>query len=81
VLALDAFDAAVIQAYDKRSPHFLAEHAFALAQAWSGFYAACPILSAPREERRTSRLALAEATLAQLETTLELLGIAAPARM
>ncbi|WP_395645494.1 arginine--tRNA ligase [Terricaulis sp.] len=79
-LALDAFDGALRSAYDKRAPHFLAEHAFALAQAFSAFYTHCPIL--PEQGAvRASRLALAAATLKQLELTLELLGIEVPERM
>lgn len=80
VLLLDAFDQALTDAYEKRAPHFVAEHAFKLAQAFSRFYAACPILIA-EPVVRSSRLALAEATLRQLEQALDLLGIAAPARM
>lgn len=80
-LALDAFDGALAAAYDKRAPHFLAEHAFTLAQAFSGFYTNCPILPEKDEAIRASRLALAATTLRQLETTLDLLGLKAPARM
>ncbi len=80
-LALDAIAGAAVAAYDKRSPHFLAEHAFNLAQAFSGFYAQCPILSEPDASVRASRLALADLTLRQLALTLDLLGIAAPERM
>ncbi|MBI1188874.1 MAG: arginine--tRNA ligase [Alphaproteobacteria bacterium] len=80
-LALDGFDAALAQAYDRRAPHFLAEHAFALAQAFSAFYGNCPILQERDEAVRGSRLALAQAALRQLERTLDLLGIAAPERM
>ena len=79
-LALDAFDGALRAAYDKKAPHFLAEHAFNLAQAFSGFYTNCPIL--PSEGAvRASRLALAAATLKQLTLTLDLLGIDVPDRM
>jgi len=79
-LALDAFDGALRAAYDKKAPHFLAEHAFNLAQAFSGFYTNCPIL--PSEGAvRASRLALAAATLKQLTLTLDLLGIDVPERM
>jgi arginyl-tRNA synthetase len=79
-LALDAFDGALRAAYDKKAPHFLAEHAYSLAQAFSGFYSHCPIL--PSEgDTRASRLALAAATLKQLTLTLDLLGIEAPERM
>jgi arginyl-tRNA synthetase len=79
-LALDAFDAALRAAYEKKAPHFLAEHAYALAQAFSGFYANCPILPS-QGAVRASRLALAAATLKQLTLTLDLLGIDVPERM
>ncbi|MES1158757.1 MAG: arginine--tRNA ligase [Terricaulis silvestris] len=79
-LALDAFDGAIDGAVEKRAPHFLAEHAYALASAFSGFYQHCPIL--PSEGAvRASRLALAQATLKQLTLTLDLLGIEVPERM
>ena len=80
-LTLDAFDAATADAYDKRSPNLIAEHAYRLAQSFSKFYAACPILVAPDEATKGSRLALAAATLHQLETALRLLGIETPERM
>lgn len=79
-LALDGFAAACEAAYEKRAPHFVAEHAFALAQAWSAFYTNCPVLGS-EGETRASRLSFAWATLKQLETCFHLLGIAAPARM
>ncbi len=80
-LTLDAFDAAVAEAYDRRAPHLIAEHAYRLAQSFSKFYAACPVLSADGEATRGSRLALAGAALHQLETALGLLGIDTPERM
>src|SRR6185312_3890194 len=43
-LALDAFEAALWEAYAKRAPNFIAEHVFRLAQTFSKFYAACPVL-------------------------------------
>lgn len=80
VLTLDAFDAALTEAYDKKAPNALAEHAYRLSQAFSKFYAACPImLSEPAV--KASRLTLASATLRQLELALDLLGIATPERM
>jgi arginyl-tRNA synthetase len=79
-LALDAFDGALKAAYDKKAPHFLAEHAYTLAQAFSGFYANCPIMQS-EGATRASRLALAAATLNQLTLTLDLLGIEVPERM
>ena len=80
VLLMDAFDQALVDAYDKKAPNFIAEHAFKLAQAFSRFYAACPILPA-EPVVRASRLALAAATLRQLDQALDLLGITAPERM
>jgi arginyl-tRNA synthetase len=80
-LTLDAFDAALSDAYAKRAPNFLAEHAYRLAQVFSKFYAACPVLAAPTPQLRASRLALAQTTLRQMETVLALLGIATPERM
>ncbi len=81
VLMLDAFDAAVSEAYDKKAPNFIADHAFKLAQAFSKFYAACPIMAAETETLRGSRLRLARTTLDQLEMALDLLGIETPERM
>jgi arginyl-tRNA synthetase len=81
VLMLDAFDAATAEAYDKKAPNFIADHAFKLAQAFSKFYAACPIMSAESDALRGSRLRLARTTLEQLELALDLLGIETPERM
>jgi len=80
VLLLDAFDQALVDGYDKKAPNFIAEHAYKLAQAFSKFYAACPILVA-EPPVRASRLTLAATTLRQLEQALELLGVATPERM
>jgi arginyl-tRNA synthetase len=52
-----------------------------LAQAFSAFYAACPILPEPDPAVRSARLGLAHATLHQLSVTLGLLGLQAPERM
>jgi len=80
-LTLDGFDHALAEAYEKRAPNVLAEHAFRLAQAFSKFYAACPVLGAEADGLAASRLSLAKASLDQLELVLDLLGIAAPERM
>ncbi|HRD28795.1 MAG TPA: arginine--tRNA ligase, partial [Caulobacter sp.] len=80
-MLLDAFDAALAEAYDKKAPNFVAEHAFKLAQSFSRFYAACPILQAGDDAKAASRLALAVTTLKQLELALDLLGIETPERM
>ncbi|MEW5687100.1 MAG: arginine--tRNA ligase [Pseudomonadota bacterium] len=80
VLTLDAFEAALAEAYDKKAPNALAEHAYRLSQAFSKFYAACPILIA-EPPIRASRLTLAGAVLKQLELALDLLGVSVPERM
>ena len=80
-LLLDAFDHALAEAYERKAPNFIADHAYKLAQAFSRFYAACPIMAAETTEIRASRLALAAITLRQLELALDLLGIEAPERM
>jgi arginyl-tRNA synthetase len=79
-LTLDAFETALAEAYDRQAPNAVAEHAYRLSQAFSKFYAACPILQA-EPPVRASRLALAQTTLAQLEQALDVLGIAVPERM
>ena len=78
---LDAFDHAVSEAYERRAPNLIAEHAYRLAQSFSRFYAACPVLAAETEAKKSSRLALAKMALAQLEQALDLLGIETPERM
>ena len=80
VLTLDAFDAALTEAYDKKAPNALAEHAYRLSQAFSKFYANCPIMQS-EPAVKSSRLTLADTTLRQLELALDLLGISTPERM
>ncbi|HEY5105971.1 MAG TPA: arginine--tRNA ligase [Caulobacteraceae bacterium] len=80
VLVLDAFGHALAEAYDKRAPNLIADHAWRLAQSFAKFYTGCPILTAEAPVR-ASRLALAGLTLKQLELALTLLGIDAPQRM
>lgn len=80
-LTLDAFSQATAEAYDKRMPHLISEHAYRLAQSFSKFYAACPVLAASDEATRGSRLTLSKAVLDQLERSLDLLGIDTPERM
>ena len=62
-------------------PHRLATYLFELAQAFTTFFELCPVLRAPDEATRTSRLALCELTARTLSLGLGLLGIDAPDRM
>ncbi|MGI9170209.1 MAG: arginine--tRNA ligase [Caulobacteraceae bacterium] len=80
-LLLDAFDRALAEAYERRAPNLVADHAYRLAHTFARFYAACPILTADTPAARASRLGLAALTLKQLELALNLLGIEAPERM
>ncbi|HEX2786058.1 MAG TPA: arginine--tRNA ligase, partial [Ilumatobacteraceae bacterium] len=80
VLRLLQFDAAVEDTLDKFSPHRLCTYLFELAQAFTSFYEACPVLKAD-EATRQQRLRLCEQTARVLAKGLDLLGIEAPERM
>ena len=62
-------------------PHLLCGYLFGLAQAFTSFYEHCPVLRAPDDATRESRLVLCDATARTLSLGLSLLGIEAPERM
>ncbi len=68
-------------AYKRRMPHLLCDHAYALAQAFSKFYANCRIKDEADDDVRHSRLVLAATTGHQLRLVLDMLGIEVPERM
>ncbi len=80
-LHLLQFDAAVHDTLDKYSPHKLCTYLFELAQTFTAFYEACPVLKDGYEATRESRLALCDLTARVLQQGLALLGIDAPERM
>jgi arginyl-tRNA synthetase len=80
-LALLGFGDAVDAVAASYAPNRLCAYLFDLATTFTSFYETCPILRAPDPERRHSRLLLARVTADVLATGLDLLGIAAPARM
>jgi len=80
-LQLVSFDEVVQATADNLQPHRLAGYLFELAQAFTAFYEACPVLRADTDAQRASRLALCEVTASTLSRGLELLGIEAPDRM
>ncbi|WP_067456674.1 arginine--tRNA ligase [Actinomadura macra] len=80
-LKLLNFGSIVAQAGETSEPHRLAAYLFELAQAYTGFFENCPVLKAPDEQTRASRLALCAATLRTLTTGLDLLGVPIPDRM
>jgi arginyl-tRNA synthetase len=80
--ALLGFDAAVHDTVDKLGPHRLCTYLFDLAQTFTAFYEACPVLKAGvSTEVRRSRLSLCALTASVLALGLGLLGIEAPERM
>jgi len=74
-LALLGFEAAVRSVADTLEPHRLCTYLFELAQTYTAFFEACPVLRAPSITLRKSRLALCELTARTLATGLGLLGI------
>ena len=62
-------------------PNILTDYLFDLANKYSSFYDACPVLKAESPERRDSRLALCDLTARTLKFGLDLLGIAVVERM
>jgi arginyl-tRNA synthetase len=80
-LQLLGFGAAVWQVSEAAEPHKLAAFLFETASAFTTFYEKCPVLQAPEESVRISRLALSALTLRVLLTGLDLLGIPVPERM
>jgi arginyl-tRNA synthetase len=80
-LELLGFGAAVIETAESLKTHRLAGYLYDLATAFTAFFETCPVLRAPDEATRSSRLALCELTAAVLARGLDLLGIDAPERM
>ena len=80
-LHLLGFGAALEQAAANAEPHRLASYVFELASVYTAFHENCPVLKAPDERTRASRLALCAATLRTLVTGLGLLGVPTPERM
>lgn len=80
-LVLLRFTEALDATIEHYAPHRLAAYLFGLAQSFTSFYEHCPVLRAPDDETRESRLVLCDATARTLSIGLSLLGIAAPERM
>jgi arginyl-tRNA synthetase len=80
-LRLLGYDGALLEAVARFSPHRLCTYLFELASDFTVFYEHCPVLKAPSEEVRASRLALSDLTARVLAHGLGLLGIDAPEQM
>jgi arginyl-tRNA synthetase len=79
--ALLGFGDVVAQVGATLEPHRLSGYLFDLAQAYTGFYEACPVLRAEDPAVRGSRLTLCAVTLDVLVAGLDLLGITTPEQM
>jgi arginyl-tRNA synthetase len=77
-LRLDDLGATLAAVAEYFEPHRLATYLHGLAQTFSDFYEACPVLKAPSEDVRDNRVVLCRLTSDTLKLGLELLGIAAP---
>ncbi|HUO49037.1 MAG TPA: arginine--tRNA ligase, partial [Acidimicrobiales bacterium] len=81
VLALLGFPDAVAATLEGWAPSRLCAYLYDLASAFTTFYETCPVLKAPTDDLRRSRLRLADLTARALAQGLALLGIAAPDQM
>ena len=75
------FGAAVQESAESLRPHRLAGYLYDLATAFTAFFESCPVLRAPDDAARASRLKLCALTADVLARGLDILGIDAPERM
>ncbi len=75
------FEEVVFATAETLQPHRMCTYLFELAQTFTTFYEKVPVLRAPDEATRSSRLALCELTARTLSSGLGLLGIEVPDRM
>lgn len=80
-LSLLGFPDAVSSSLSSWNPSRLCAYLYDLATTFTGFYETCPVLKAPTDDLRHSRLALSDLTARVLAQGLDLLGIAAPDQM
>lgn len=77
-LKIMQLNAVVMRAHTELEPSIISDYAYTLAQAFSSFYSASPIVSAETKELAVSRLKLAKLVRDILKQLLFLLGISAP---
>jgi arginyl-tRNA synthetase len=80
-LLLDELSAVIDSVVAGFEPHRLCGYLYSLAQAFTEFYEACPVLHAPTDAIRNNRVAICQVTGDTLKLGLQLLGIAAPDRL
>ncbi|HZZ45702.1 MAG TPA: arginine--tRNA ligase, partial [Pseudonocardia sp.] len=77
----DQFAATLDEVAESLEPHRLCGFLFSLAKAFTEFYEACPVLTAPTPGSKANRVALCRLTGATMARGLHLLGIETPDRM
>lgn len=80
-LKLAQFENSVCRTQQEKEPSILTDYAYTLAQTFSNFYNACPIMSADDDALASSRLKLARLVRDALKLLLDLLGIESPEAM
>ena len=78
VLRLSQLNNVVFRAAAELEPSIISDYTYTLAQLFSSFYNASPIMGAAGAEIAASRLTLAKLTRDVLVKLLELLGVEAP---
>ena len=68
----------IMRAHNEKEPSIIADYTYTLAQTFSTFYNACPVMNAESTELVASRLTLAKLVRDVLTLMLYLLGIEAP---
>ena len=81
MLLLAGFNAIVENAFEEKAPHKICSYIYELANAFNSFYHETKILSEENEERKASYIRLLVLTRDVLETSISLLGFAAPEKM
>lgn len=77
-LKIMQLNAVIMRAHSELEPSIISDYAYSLAQAFSSFYSASPIVGAETKELALSRLKLAKLVRDILKQLLYLLGISAP---
>ena len=77
-LKISQLNAAVMRSHNEKEPSIIADYAYTLAQVFSSFYNAAPIMTAESNDIAQSRLALSKLVRDILVKLLYLLGIESP---
>ncbi len=81
MLALTGFNSMIQQAFEELAPHKICSFIYDLANDFNHFYHETKILSEEGADRKRSYIELLDLTREVLETSIDLLGFAAPERM